>query len=232
MALIQQHLAYPGGGFAIVERIADTFLGATLAWAFSYVLPSWERRSLPQLVARAVDALRQYAASAMEGGEGTEGAMVGQRLARRRAYDALGAVAAAFQRSAAEPERVRLPLVELAMLLDYGQRLMAHLSLIRLTLAHRSVRLEASQVASLLQRARTEIDARLRLDGRGSAAAEGRASDIPGELPAAPPVEDRLAWLARRLRVTVIDGEQVGHAASDLLAKLADSNRKDRPPAA
>ena len=223
MALIQQHLAYPGGGFAIVERIGDTFLGAALAWAFSYVLPSWERRSLPQLVARAVDALRQYAASAMEGGAAAQaGAMVEQRLARRRAYDALGAIAAAFQRSAAEPERVRLPLVELATLLDYGQRLMAHLSLIRLTLAQRSVRLELPQVAAMLQRARSELDARLRLDGREAAAAE-RASEMPGELPSAPPVEDRLAWLARRLRVTVVDGEQVGRAASGLLARLEDS---------
>ena len=229
MALIQQHLAYPGGGFAIVERIGDTFLGAALAWAFSYVLPSWERRSLPALVARTVDALRQYAASAMEGGGGPRaGAMVEQRLARRRAYDALGAMAAAFQRSAAEPERVRLPLVELATLLDYGQRLMAHLSLIRLTLAHRSIRLEVPQVAAMLQRARAELDARLRLDGREGAGA-GRVSEMPGELPSAPPVEDRLAWLRRRLRVTVVDGEQVGRAASDLLAKLDDSKpRADR----
>lgn len=233
MALIQQHLAYPGGSYAIVERIADTFLGAALAWAFSYVLPSWERRSLPQLVARAVDALRQYAALAMEGGEGAQaGAMVEQRLARRRAYDALSAMAAAFQRSAAEPERVRLPLVELAMLLDYGQRLMAHLSLIRLTLAHRSVRLEAPQVAAMLQRARADIDARLVLDGRGNAAGEAGAAEILGELPAAPPVEDRLAWLSRRLRVTVVDGGQVGRAASDLLAKLPESNGKGRPSAA
>lgn len=223
MALIQQHLAYPDGGFAIVERIGDTFLGAALAWAFSYVLPSWERRSLPQLVARAVDALRQYAASAMEGGgEARAGAMVEQRLARRRAYDALGAMAAAFQRSAAEPERVRLPLVELATLLDYGQRLMAHLSLIRLTLAQRSIRLEVPQVATMLQHARRELDARLRLDGREVAAA-GRASEMAGELPSAPPVEDRVAWLARRLRVTVVDGGQVGRAASDLLARLEAS---------
>ena len=233
MALIQQHLAYPSGSYAIVERIADTFLGAALAWAFSYVLPSWERRSLPQLVARAVDALRQYAALAMAGGEGAQaGAMVEQRLARRRAYDALGALAAAFQRSAAEPQRVRLPLVELAMLLDYGQRLMAHLSLVRLTLAHRSVRLDAPQVAAMLQGARAEIDARLVVDGRAHATGEGHAAEILGELPTAPPVEDRLAWLSRRLRVTVVDGGQVGRAAFDLLAKLPESNGNGGPSAA
>ncbi|HMA32673.1 MAG TPA: FUSC family protein [Casimicrobiaceae bacterium] len=233
MALIQQHLAYPGASYAIVERIADTFLGAALAWAFSYVLPSWERRSLPQQVARAVDALRQYAALAMAGGEGPQaGAMVEQRLARRRAYDALAALAAAFQRSAAEPERVRLPLVELATLLDYGQRLMAHLSLIRLTLAHRSIRLEAPRVAAMLQGARAEIDARLVLDGRAHAAGDVRAAEMLGELPTAPPVEDRLAWLARRLRVTVVDGAEVGRAASELLARLPDARGGGRPTAA
>nr|HET7857753.1 FUSC family protein [Caldimonas sp.] len=40
MALLQSHLVNPEAGFAIAERIADTFLGAMLAWCFSYVLPS------------------------------------------------------------------------------------------------------------------------------------------------------------------------------------------------
>ncbi len=225
MALIQQHLAFPAGNFAIVERIGDTFLGAALAWAFSYVLPSWERRSLPQLVERAVEALRQYAASAMAGGEG---AMVEQRLARRRAYDALGAVAAAFQRSAAEPERVRLPLVELATLLDYAQRLMAHLSMIRLTLAHRSVRLDMPQVAAMLESANADVRQCLSLTGREAAGA-AQGSELPGELPAAPPVDDRLAWLRRRLRVTVLDAGNAGRAAADLLATLRVAPQRAGP---
>ncbi len=223
MALIQQHLAFPTGNFAIVERIGDTLLGATLAWAFSYVLPSWERRSLPQLVERAIEALRQYAATAMTTGEG---AMVDQRLARRRAYDALGAVAAAFQRSAAEPERVRLPLVELATLLDYAQRLMAHLSMIRLTLAYRSVRVDLPQVAATLARANADVRQCLSLTG-SEAAGAAHTFELPGELPSAPPIDDRLAWLRRRLRVTVLDAGNAGRAAADLLARLSDA----RPPA-
>jgi hypothetical protein len=69
---------------------------------------------------------------------GVEGALVGQWLSRRRAYDAVGALEVSFQRTAAEPQRVRVPVDELAAFIDRAQRLMAHLSVIRLSLARRA----------------------------------------------------------------------------------------------
>ena len=139
MALLQSHSVDPAAGFAIGERVADTLLGALLAWGFSYVLPSWERRQLPQAISTVLKALADYAGLALS--LNVVGAIdaVELRFARRRAYDALGALAAAIQRSAAEPKAVQLPVQELAVLLDHGQRLMAHLSMVRLTLAtHRT----------------------------------------------------------------------------------------------
>ena len=49
MALLQPLMLAPGSNPAIVERLADTVLGAILAWLFSFVLPSWERAAVPRL---------------------------------------------------------------------------------------------------------------------------------------------------------------------------------------
>ena len=135
MALLQSHLVNPEAGFAIAERVADTFLGALLAWSFSYVLPSWERRGVAEAIARVLRDLHDYASHSLRAASGDP---VEERLARRRAYDSLAALAAALRRSRVEPKGVRLPAREIATLLDHGERLMAHLSMVRLTLARLS----------------------------------------------------------------------------------------------
>ncbi len=221
MALLQSHMANPGSGFAVAERAADTLLGAGLAWAFSYVLPSWERRSLPGAVQRALAALRDYAGHALQLEPGDN---VAQRLARRRAYDALGALAAALQRSAAEPPGVRVPVDAVAQLLDHGQRLMAHLSLVRLTLAQRSG--SSAQAEPALAHARGELLASLNLRQPLAKAAADEAADaldpVEGEepllaqLPRSSPTLDLLPWLQRRLQVLVRDARQVRLAAAAL----------------
>lgn len=65
MALLQAHLAYPAGGFAVSERLADTLLGALLAWAFCYLLPSWEHRLVPRAAVRLLRALAALSRQAM-----------------------------------------------------------------------------------------------------------------------------------------------------------------------
>lgn len=239
MALIQQHLADPHGGFAIGERIADTLLGALLAWGFSYVLPSWERRSLPQTVERALQALGRYAEDSLavtdrangdvDGGvndgasggrSGAEDGRIGQRLSRRRAYDAIGAVAASFQRSAAEPQRVRVPVDELAAFIDHAQRLMAHLSVIRLSLARRSDWTRASDVIAAIADARAGLAQCLRvgpIPDRCSMA-QADAIDPFDSLPADRTLADRRAWFLRRLRITVDDARRTGEAARGIVA--------------
>lgn len=235
MALIQQHLADPHGGFAIGERIADTLLGALLAWGFSYVLPSWERRSLPQIVERALQALGRYAGDSLGATDGTvdgadratddggdarvsggESASVVQRLSRRRAYDAVGAVEASFRRSAAEPQRVRVPVDELAAFIDHAQRLMAHLSVIRLSLAQRSDWARSPDVVAAIADARAGLAQCLRVDRAPDAQAD--AIDPFDSLPADRTLADRRAWFLRRLRITVDDAHRAGEAARRLLA--------------
>jgi uncharacterized membrane protein YccC len=215
MALLQAHFVNPAAGIPIAERLADTVLGAMLAWGFSFVLPSWERHGLPRSIARALQALHDYAQQALRKDAGSA---LAQRLARRRAYDALATVAAALQRCAAEPARVRPPVRELTMLLDHAQRLMAHLSMVRLTLARTSAELDRPEAAAALQAADAALNAAL----TSSAPADPAPVEAPGLelLPAEPPAQSILPWLLRRLQVTVHDGNEVARAARRVLNGL------------
>ena len=211
MALLQSHLVNPEAGFAIAERVADTFLGALLAWCFSFVLPSWERRSVPEAVARVLRDLQAYASHSLRAASGDP---VEERLARRKAYDSLSALAAALQRSRVEPKGVRLPARQIATLLDHGERLMAHLSMARMTL-ERLKRAEAPlpQVDAMLAEAAAALSACLDLTAAASEGVAGDEADALLLLPEQPAAQDVLPWLTRRLALMVHEAGRIRSAA-------------------
>ncbi|UXH79254.1 FUSC family protein [Roseateles amylovorans] len=221
MALLQAHLADTSHGLAITERLADTVLGAALAWGFSYVLPAWERRNLPRSLKRARAALQQYVKQAMSA-EMTPAGALAQRMARRQAYDALAALSAALQRSAAEPRRVRPPLEELNTVLDHGYRLMAHLSMMRQSLMRRAQDLDPDTVATLpaqsdrLQRA---------LAGEEPVPPALQALQDWSLLPDVGPLDDLRPWIRRRMLVSVDDAARAGQAAERALAMIEQGRR-------
>lgn len=213
MALLQAQLAH-GGGFAVGERLLDTVLGAVLALAFSYVLPSWERRSVPNAIQRVLHALFEYAAHALTlDGEVT----TRQRLARRNAYDALAQLAAAVQRSRVEPSRVQVPVQTLSNLLDHGQQTMAHLSALRSLLARRGNELDGPTARTALHAALEAMRAALL---RGQVPAEAPGEPAMTALPERPPADDPLPWLLRRLSATTSDVRRLAREAEKARAAL------------
>jgi hypothetical protein len=317
MALLQAHLLEPTAGFPIAERLADTLIGAALAWAFSYVLPAWERSTLPAAIARMLDALRAYAAlvlvcpppaaapaaaatetaaapaaaatetaaapaaaatetAAAPAAAATETATapvvaatetagaqpaaaaasaaaqamamaattgadpladplaasqsaavsMAQRLARRQAYDMLGALSASLQRSAAEPARVRPDLRPLAALLDQAQRLMAHLSMLRLLLPHA----DPQQLRAAIEGAAADVDAALAPLARSAtlpqhvAAPDALPAGAWPEPPPQPPGPATLQpWLDWRLCVARTNAAELRRTAHRALAPLRPS---------
>ena len=222
MALLQSHAVDPAAGFAVAERAADTVLGAMLAWGFSYVLPSWERKSLPAAIHATLEALDDYAVHALRWPAADA---VEPRMARRRAYDALGALAGALQRSRAEPRGVQVPVQAVAALLDDGQRLMAHLSVVRLILAGSGAGLDAAATAQALTQA--QADLKSSLDTRQAPIGPVPPRQMPGSdelrvLPTEAPSEDLQPWLLRRLQGLARDARLIRAAAAAALEPLAD----------
>lgn len=219
-ALLQSHLVSPEASFPIAERIADTVLGALLAWCFSYVLPSWERRSARMAIGRICANLQAYAAYALKA---TEADPVGERLARRQAYDALQALGVALQRSHVEPKAVRLPAREISALLDHGERLMAHLSMVRLLLARVGDTTPLAEVDAALAGAYAALSRQL--DLRAPATPDSPV-DEPGGLellPLHPATHDMLPWLKRRLQLLVTEASRMR------MATETARQRSDRP---
>nr|WP_316642511.1 FUSC family membrane protein [uncultured Roseateles sp.] len=216
MALLQAHLAHPAGGFGIGERLADTVLGALLAWGFSYVLPWWERRSLKNLLARVLRSLGALARESLRWPEG-EAPDLQLRLARREVFDAMGVIATSAQRTRAEPERVRLPLFSLAALLVQAHVLLAQLAALRTLLKRRRDELDATQTQAALQAAAAQL-AHL-LAAPSSASNEELATLAGSEAPLLSLSEDDaslMPWLHRRLAMITRAAARVTQAARAL----------------
>ena len=216
MALLQVQMAQGLDARTLVERLADTLLGALLAWAFSYVLPSWERHQAGALAARVRDALAALASAALRA-SGDERATVGLRLARREAYEALGSLAAAAQRGRVEPRRVRLAPQAYADLHAHGHALLAHLAAVRVLLARRGAELDPAGRERLLQAALPRLLKALRSEAAVDEQLQEREPEATG--PAVPqqlPAQALLPWLERRLRLAVASAGHVGRAAAVL----------------
>ncbi|WP_428423185.1 FUSC family protein [Methylibium sp.] len=220
MALLQAHLADPAAGFAVTERLADTALGAVLAWAFCYVLPSWERSSLARALDRLLNSLNVLAGEVLAWPEpGRSRTKLG--LARREAYESLAALAAVAQRSSVEPERVRVPLQAITDVLTYGQEMLGHLAAMRQMLTRRVDELDRGPAEAVLRRAADAVGHCL---ARASASDSGeRAIDTPPDagpldLPSRSALVALLPWFERRSQMTVRAARGVADAVRVLRA--------------
>ena len=234
MALMQAHMAAPdAANFGVAERIADTVMGAALAWGFSYVWPWWERRGIGKLTDRVLRSLRALTSEVMRLPDPGKPDLR-LRLARREVYEAVGAIASAAQRTSAEPTSVQVPLYALAEMLTRCHVLMAQLVAVRLLLARRGSQLEVEVARKVLTDACVALHHALDNPGvgtspqRGAPGAAGApvvvSGTVPSEdvdhtaVPAALPDSAVLPWLRRRLQLATRAARRVGLAAQALNA--------------
>jgi uncharacterized membrane protein YccC len=220
LALLQAHLlnADASPTFEAFERIADTLIGVSVAWGFSYVLPAWERTQIPTLLVRTLHAQARHARLSLELGQLTDvdnRPELQWRLARREVYDSLSALVQATQRCLSEPRAVRPPLEPLGRLLAHSYQLLAQLTAVKTMLLVRRGHLDANQLAAPLTDTMEKIDKILsRKLGGESVPADRVSSTEPLALPD-PFGQDVTPWLLRRL-----------HLATDLSERLVDDARR------
>jgi uncharacterized membrane protein YccC len=223
VGLLQAHLLSAGTSpvFDMAERIADTLIGAVIAWVFSYVLPSWERRRIPSLVARTLSAQARHAQVAL--GLGQLQAVDNEpelawRLERREAFDSLSALVQATQRSLSEPRAVRPPLEPLGHLLGHSYQLLAQLTAVKTMLLLRRGQLDVQQMREPLQSAADSIEAML-LPGKGRQPNHTAASAWPDTASMVP--DDLTPWALRRLDLAVNVAAKLRRDADEVLSALS-----------
>ena len=204
LALIQGHLLHTAGEFALWERLADTLIGTLLAWAFSYVLPAWERRQMPALLTRLRTALLQHARVALGSAE-LATANADWRLARREVHDSLAAIALAAQRAQSEPVAVQPPLDLLERVQLRSYRLLAQLGGLR-TWREQPQALAADDVQPVLDDWLVRIEAALQPTA-AAAAGQGAPVEASTETIAA---HEQTAQLRQRLRDATEESSALG----------------------
>jgi uncharacterized membrane protein YccC len=146
-------------------RMADTLIGAGLAWLFSMVLPAWERRQLPETLqnmkAALIDLARQTLTDARSQQNDRDFA-----VARRAVHDQFWALQESLVRAQAEPRRVavQVPLLEESMV--HAHRLTAHLSVVRRLLNLHARDLPAHVQRESLRHARDVVETSLNMPVR------------------------------------------------------------------
>lgn len=223
---VQMLNAGPSPAFDVVERMFDTLLGVTIAWAFSYVLPSWERGQITALVARTLAAQARHAhvALGLWQLQAVDNAPEIQwRLARREAFDSLSALVQATQRSLSEPRAVRPPLEPLGRLLALSYQLLAQLTTVKTMLLQQRGRLTPHEVELPLQQTAQAIET-----------AMGAAALPPQSAPPGTALEwsvlgdpfdgDLSPWLLRRLQLADHIALQLRANADQVVRELAAAN--------
>ena len=232
LGLVQAHLLSTGSSslFNIIERMADTLLGVGIAWAFSYVLPSWERTRIPSLVARTLAAQSRHVTVAL--GLGQFAAVddepeLAWRLARKEVYDSLSALVQATQQSLVEPRAVRPPLEPLERMLAHSYQLLGQLTAVKTMLLLRRGRLDLLQLSEPLRQTAERIATELTRPGDRAPASQQQT--FPAEpQPLENPFDSDLSpWALRRLALADATARRLRYDADEVLSQL--NARTDKP---
>jgi uncharacterized membrane protein YccC len=180
MALLSVHLADPSEAVPILDRLADTLIGAAIAHLFSRILPRWEYNEAPRLAARLQADILAFATTALD----LKAPSHDYRMARKRMIESLAALSDSAGRMGGEPREVRRGLAELADMLIAGYVLAAHISSARFMVRDKRGEAEFDALAAHLAATRDWLIALLSgaksADLQGPAFVTGQPSEALG----------------------------------------------------
>ncbi|HEY2008607.1 MAG TPA: FUSC family membrane protein [Rhizomicrobium sp.] len=190
-SLLLLHFVAPLAHPQFFERIVDTLIGASLSWAFSYLLPSWEHEDLPKTVRGLLEADAGFAAAALSLSPTNQS----YRLARKKAVDAVAQLSGAIRRVADEPNVNRRALAALGELLGANYLLASDISSMPVLVKLRVHELDGEMAQAAIARTRERVVAILEPNSRDHAEAEPPQRDSLSGIHASTAME----VLARRL---------------------------------
>ena len=164
-SLLLLHFVAPLQHPQFFERIVDTLIGAGLSWAFSYLLPSWEREDLPRTVRGLLEADAHFADAALRRAQVNQS----YRLARKKAVDAVAQLSGAIRRLADEPNVNRRTLAALGELLGANYLLASDLSSMPVLVKLRSHDLDGEAADAAIAQTREKVVAMLKPGQSGHA---------------------------------------------------------------
>ncbi|MBV8665386.1 MAG: FUSC family protein [Burkholderiaceae bacterium] len=132
--LLQIALLAPGSHHVIGERLLDTVIGVAIASLFSFVLPSWEYRALPELIRNVLEANRRYLGATSDLLTGKVGDDFVYRICRKRFFDSVGSLGAALVRMLDEPPSKHHAVEDIHLFIVDNYLVAAHIAALRLLL--------------------------------------------------------------------------------------------------
>jgi len=155
--LLQINLLIPSSGHVIGERLVDTIIGAAIATAFSFVLPSWEYRKLPLLIRGVLRSNKRYLEAANNLLQAKTPDDFIYRVWRKRFLDSIADLVATLVRMLDEPVSKHRATEELNQFIVQNYLVMAHVAALRLLLRRHPEGLPRPAVNALLQQATSHV---------------------------------------------------------------------------
>jgi uncharacterized membrane protein YccC len=160
-SLLLLHFSAPLIHPQFFERVVDTLIGAGLSYAFSFLLPNWERNDLPRLVKSLLTADGIFADAALRRVHLRQP----YRLARKRTLEAVAQLSGAIRRLADEPNASRRTLATLNELLGANYALASDLTSMPVLMKTRGAELDPiraeNEIAALRNRVADLLAGRL-----------------------------------------------------------------------
>ena len=152
-SLLLLHFSQPLVHPQFLERVADTLIGASLSYVFSFLLPHWERNDLPRLVKALLTADRNFAEAALRRMHLRQP----YRLARKRTLDAVALLSQTIRRLADEPNTNRRTLASLNELLGANYAFASDLASMPILMKTRGPELDPARADAEIAKARQRV---------------------------------------------------------------------------
>jgi uncharacterized membrane protein YccC len=157
MILLQMHLIAPGNHGLIMERLIDTFIGAAVATAFSFVLASWEYQTLPGLIREVLDVNLRYMRASFDLLQGKGKDDFAYRIERKRLMDSLASLSSALVRMLDEPARMQRAAEDINLFIVQNYLLVAHVAALRAILRRHTKELPTAPVNAMLSESHDQV---------------------------------------------------------------------------